>query len=72
MTVDCVLKKKPKDLRPDLLNIGMTIADLLQGSKKRKPILYDDDAQLVEVHLFKSYGTHPMTRVVVEEIGEGT
>jgi len=60
--------KKATDMRPDILNVAMTIADLFQGGKNRKPILYDDDSQLVEVHLFKSYGDFPMTRVVVEEL----
>lgn len=69
ITIEFILKKKPKDMRPDILNLAMTVSDLLQGNKKRKirSLLYDDDSQLVEVHLFKRYGEYPMTRVVVEE-----
>jgi Holliday junction resolvase RusA-like endonuclease len=75
MTVEFILprhkSKKAKSMRPDIINLASTIADLFQGGRNRSPILYEDDSQIVELHVFKSYGDTPMTRVVVEELKIG-
>ena len=66
--IEFILKKKPKDLRPDLFNLAMAIGDLLQESKKYKALAFTDDSQIVEAHLYKGYGEYPMTKVIIEEI----
>lgn len=68
MTVEFILKKKPKDMRPDIANLAMMISDILQGSKKYKALAFDDDSQIVEFHLFKKYGKFLATEVTVEEL----
>lgn len=56
--------------RPDIINLASQIADSLQGDKKNKPIAYDDDSQIVELHLYKVKGREPRTEVTVEALSD--
>lgn len=47
--------------RPDIDNLAKAVKDALKG------IIYTDDSQIVEAHLFKRYG-EPMVKITVSTI----
>lgn len=61
MKIEFLLNRRASS-RPDILNLAMQIADVLQG------VTYDDDSQVVEMLLIKKKAKLPMTYMVVEEI----
>ena len=52
-------KEKFHTKRPDIDNLAKSVKDALKG------IIYHDDSQIVEAHLFKKYGKH-LIRVEVK------
>lgn len=52
-----------KTSRPDADNVAKLIADSLNG------IVFTDDAQVVNLHVFKCYGPSAMTRVTIQKLG---
>lgn len=48
--------------RPDIDNLAKAILDALNG------IAYEDDKQIVELHLYKDYSERPRTEIELEEI----
>lgn len=55
---------------PDLINLASQIADVLQGDRKHSPIAYNNDSQIVELHLFKVKGKYPVVEVTIEGLKE--
>lgn len=55
-----------KDLRPtkrpDIDNLAKAVMDALNG------IAYEDDKQVVELHLYKYYSNEPRTEIELEEL----
>ena len=47
--------------RPDIDNLAKSVKDALKG------IIYHDDSQIVEAHLFKKYGKH-LVRVEIKTL----
>lgn len=48
--------------RPDIDNLAKAVKDALKG------IIYADDSQIVEAHLYKRYG-EPMVRINIKTLG---
>ncbi|MEM7828705.1 MAG: RusA family crossover junction endodeoxyribonuclease [Candidatus Aenigmatarchaeota archaeon] len=48
--------------RPDLDNLAKAVKDALKG------IIYKDDSQIVEAHLYKRYGV-PLIKISISEVG---
>lgn len=63
-TADMLQGKIRPTKKPDVDNIAKIIADALNT------IAYKDDAQIIEVHVYKLYSQNPRVEVTIEEGGE--